>query len=148
MRRLITMSSIIVMFVAGCAGKGDVTLGDLEKQAFEDLRAEIRMAIDDEERETRAIALVDELAEEMESLRLLKKERQDRGRKLNANYDTSRAEFDAFVSSSDAGIRLNQQRILELRKAFIATTTPEEWGQISAARTDAISAAIKSTHSI
>lgn len=148
MRHLITISALLAMLFAGCAGKRDVNPVDVEKQAFDDLRAEIRLAIDDAERETRAIELVDVLADELESLRRLKLERQEQGRKLNANYDTTRSEFDAFVNSSNVAIRLNRQRILEKRGAFIATTTPDEWNQIFDARTDAISAAIKSTQSI
>lgn len=148
MNHPIVCISLLAMLLAGCAGNSDVSLVDVEKQAFDDLRSEIRITIDDTGRETRAIELVDELAKELESLRQLKAERQDQGRRLNAKYDTTRAEFDAFISETSAKIRLNQQRILNLRGAFIATTTAEEWDQIFDARTDAISAAIKSTHSI
>jgi hypothetical protein len=91
---------------------------------------------------------VDEFADELESLRRLKKDMRDRGRELHADYDTTRAEFDAFINASNVEIHLNRQRILETRKAFIATTTPEEWNQIFDTRTDAISAAIDATQSI
>jgi len=148
MRHLVVISSLLAMLFTGCTGNGDVSLVDVEKQAFDDLRSEIRIAIDDPERETRAIALVDELAEELESLRRKKAERQEQGRKLNANYDTTRAEFDAFTNASNVDIRRNQQRILEKRKAFIEITTPEEWNQLFDARTEAIAAAIKSAQSI
>ncbi|MCZ6498211.1 MAG: hypothetical protein O6765_05755 [Gammaproteobacteria bacterium] len=125
-----------------------MNLVDVEKQAFDDLRSEIRIAINDAERETKAITLVDELAEELESLRSLKTKSREQGRRLNANYDTTRAEFDVFISASNVEIRLTQQRILEKRVAFIAITTLEEWNQIFNARTNAISAAIESIQSI
>ncbi len=147
MRTLIVILSILGMLFAGCGSSGDVSLVEVEKQAFDDLRSEIRIAIDDPERETKAIAIVDELAEELESLRNLKSKRREQSRRLNANYDTTRAEFDAFISASNREIRLTQQRILEKRGAFIAITTLEEWEQISDARTDAISAAIQSIQS-
>jgi hypothetical protein len=47
----------------GCASKDDVSPADVEKQAFEDLRSEIRAVIDDPAREGEAIILVDELSE-------------------------------------------------------------------------------------
>jgi len=134
--------------ICGCAGKSDVSPVDVEKQAFEDLRAEIRSAIDDPDRETKVIAMVDEMGEELASLRRLKKQRQTQVKKLNANYDTTRAEFDAFIIESNADIRQKQQRILEKRVAFIEITTPEEWAKISDARTEAISAAFKTAQSI
>lgn len=145
---MLVISSLIAVLFVGCAGQGGMNLVDVEKQAFDDLRSEIRIAINDAERETKAITLVDELAEELESLRSLKTKSREQGRKLNANYDTTRAEFDAFVSASIVEIRLTQQRILEKRVAFIAITTLEEWNQIFNARTNAISAAIESIQSI
>jgi len=145
---MLVISSLLAMLFVGCAGQGGVNLADVEKQAFDDLRSEIRIAINDAERETKAITLVDELSEELESLRSLKTISREQGRILNANYDTTRAEFDAFISASNVDIRLTQQRILEKRVAFIAITTLEEWNQIFNARTNAISAAIESIQSI
>lgn len=148
MRHMLVSSSLLAMLFVGCAGQGGVNLADVEKQAFDDLRSEIRIAINDAERETKAITLVDELSEELESLRSLKTISREQGRRLNANYDTTRAEFDVFISASNVEIRLTQQRILEKRVAFIAITTLEEWNQIFNARTNAISAAIESIQSI
>lgn len=136
------------MLIGGCAGKGDVNPVDVEKQAFDNLRSEIRIAVDDPERETKAIAVVDELAAELESLRRKTAERHEQAKNLNANYDTTRAEFDAFISASNADIRLSQQRILEKRERLIEVTTPEEWDQILDARTEAIDTAFKSTQAI
>lgn len=148
MRHLIVVLSLLAMAIAGCAGKSNVSLVDREKQAFDDLRAEIRSAINDEAREVKAIALVEELAEELKSLRRKRTERRENSRKLHTNYDTTRFEFDAFINSSNVEIRLNQQRILKIRGDFVAITTPEEWTQIFDARTKAINAAIESIQSI
>lgn len=148
MKHLILISSLLAIFLAGCAGNGDTSLVDAEKQAFDDLRSEIRIAIDDPERETKAIALIDELAGELESLARKISDKQEQGRKLNANYDATRAEFDAFTNASNTDIRQNQQRIMEKREALIEITTPEEWNQIFDARTEAIDAAFKSAQSI
>ena len=144
MRHLTVISSLCAILLGACAGKGDVSPVDVEKQAFDDFRSEVRIAIDAPERETRAIALVNELADELESLRRKDAQRQEQGKKLNANYDTTRAEFDTFATASNEDIRLSQQRIVEKRKALIEVTTPEEWDQIADARSEAIDAAFKS----
>lgn len=138
---------LLVFAVSGCAGKNDVSPIDVENQAFEDFRAEIRNAIDDPERETKAIAIVEELREELASLRNKKKGRQNDFKKLNANYDATRAEFDAVLKATNEEILLNQKRIADKRNAFIAVTTPEEMIQITEARTAAISAAIDTLQS-
>ena len=54
---------------AGCGGKDAVAPIEVKKQAFEDLRSEIREVIDDPAREAEAITLVDALAEDLNTLR-------------------------------------------------------------------------------
>ena len=138
---------MLVFAVSGCAGKNDLSPIDVENQAFEDFRTEIRNAIDDPERETKAIAIADGLREELASLRGKKEKRQNEFKTLNANYDTTRAEFDAVIKTTNDEIRMNQKRIFQKRDDFIAITTPEEWIQISEARTEAISAAFATLQS-
>jgi len=134
--------------IAGCAGKNDVTPVEAQKQAFDDLRSEIRIAIDDAERETKAIDIVEQMAVRFVSLRTDREERQAQFKKLNASYDTTRAEFDVFIEESNANIYRNHQQLLENRQALMSITTPEEWTQILDARTAAIDAAFKAYHSI
>ncbi len=45
--KYVLLFAVIVSAIAGCAGKDDVSPVDVEKQAFEDLRSEIREVIDD-----------------------------------------------------------------------------------------------------
>ncbi|MEH6451793.1 MAG: hypothetical protein V7782_02015 [Psychromonas sp.] len=138
MRYLILISSLLIMLSA-CSNSND---DNIEEQAFEDLRAGIRVAITDPTRERAVLTIVDELTEELQLLRHKKAQRQAQTRKLNANYDTTRAEFDAFLTEKHTDIRLSQQRVLEKRSALIATTTPEEWDQILDVRSNSIDAAI------
>ncbi len=67
--KCVLLFAVIVSTIAGCAGKDDVLPVDVEKQAFEDLRSEIREVIDDPAREAEAITLVDALAEDLNTLR-------------------------------------------------------------------------------
>ena len=84
--------AVVISFIAGCAGTYKLSPADVEAQAFEDLRNEIREAIDDPARVVKAIALVDYLADDLESLRETITTRNQRVRQLNADYETTRAD--------------------------------------------------------
>ena len=138
----------IAFSFAGCAGKVAVSPVDVEYQAFEDLRGEIREAIDDSARETEAIALVDALSDELNALRKTISERKRRSRQLNANYDTSRADFEALVEQVSQEEKSNHQQIVEQHRALLAILTPDEWAEISKFHTKAMKATIKSIQAI
>lgn len=139
MRYLLVISSLLIL-LAGCSSSEHE---NVEKEAFESFRTEISTVINDPEREAKALAIVDELVEELQSLRSQKAERLAQSRKLNANYDTTRAEYEAFIHEKNMENRLSQQRVLDNRNALIAVTTPEEWEQLLDVRSNSIKAAIK-----
>ena len=139
---------VFAFVVAGCGGKDAVAPVDVEKQAWEDLRSEVRETISDPGREAEAIKLVDELAEDVTEFREVLTKRHERVRELNSDYDTTRAQFDAFLKQVNTEIQASQQRVSKTHRAFIAATTPEEWSQISKARTKAMTATIKSMQAI
>jgi hypothetical protein len=74
--------------------------------------------------------------------------RTSRIRELNANYDTSRAHFEAFLESIESEVRENRQRVSETHHALLAALTAEERSDIEKLRTKAINAAIKTIQSI
>ncbi len=133
---------------AGCASKDDVSPADVEKQAFEDLRTEIRAVIDDPAREGEAIALVDELSEDLNTLRERIAERRRRVRELNADYDTTRADFEAFFNQVDKEIRSNKRQVSEKQREFLAIMTPDERLAISKTHSKARDAAIRNIQAI
>ena len=139
---------LLLVAIAGCSGKSDVRPESVEDDVLSELRAEIRSAISDPEREASAIAIVDEFAMELASLKRAKMDRQIQFRKLNANYDTTRSEFDAFVRESNDSIYMNQQRVVKQREAFVAITSSEEWAQILDARIKVIDSTFESVQSI
>ena len=134
--------------VSACAGKDDVAPVDVEKQAFEDLREQIRDTIENPAREAEAIKLVTALESDLEALRESVAERKSRARKLNANYDTPREDFEAFFEKQTEEIKANRERVSRTRQALLATVTSEEYDAIEKARTNAMSAAIASIQSI
>jgi thiamine biosynthesis lipoprotein ApbE len=144
----ITLLAAAAVVFAGCGGKDAVAPADVEKQAFEDLRSEIRDVVADSSREAEAIRLVDVLQKDMERLRNSIAARSSRLRELNADYDTTRADFDDFLASIESEVRENRQHVTEAHQALLAATTSEERSRIDKFRTKAINAAINSIQSI
>ncbi|RLA28153.1 MAG: hypothetical protein DRR11_17130 [Gammaproteobacteria bacterium] len=91
---------------------------------------------------------MDELAEDVTEFREVLTKRHERVRELNSDYDTTRAQFDAFLKQVNTEIQASQQRVSKTHRAFIAATTPEEWSQLSKVRTKAMTATIKSMQAI
>jgi len=87
----------IALLIAACGGRGNVAPIDVEKQAFEDLKSQIRETIEDPTKEAEAIRIVGVLEPDIADLRSTVRARKDRVSELNADYDTSRAAFEAFV---------------------------------------------------
>ena len=133
---------------AGCASKDDVSPADVEKQAFEDLRSEIRAVIDDPAREGEAIVLVNELSEDLNALRETIAKRRQRVRELNADYDTTRADFETFFDRVDRQIRWNKRQVSEKHLEYLAIMTPAERSAIAKTHSKARDAAIRNIQAI
>jgi len=137
----------VALFFVACA-KDEVAPVDIEKQAFEDLRTEIREVIDDSAREAEALRLVGVLEEDLAALRSTIAARKARARELNANYDTPRAEFEAFLAGIESEVQDHKQRVSETHRALLANVTAEERSAIAKTHTKAMNAAIKTIQTI
>jgi hypothetical protein len=137
----------IASLVVSCA-KDDVAPVDVEKQAFEDLREEIRDVIDDPAREAEAISLVGVLEDDLAALRTNIAARKIKVRELNANYDTPRAEFDTALAGIEADVRDHKIRVTETNRAFFTNVTVEERSAIAKSHTKAMNAAIQTIQAI
>ena len=137
----------VASFFVACA-KDDVAPADVEKQAFEDLRSEIIEVITDPAREAETIRLVGVLEEDLATLRTNIAARKKRVRELNANYDTPRAEFEAYLAGVEAEVRDHKQRVSEAHRALLASMTAEERSAIAKTHTKAMNASIQTIQSI
>jgi hypothetical protein len=137
----------VASFFIACA-KDDVTPVDEEKQAFEDLRAKIVEAITDPVREAETIRLVGVLEEDLAALRTNRAARKSHVRELNANYDTPRADFEAYLAGVEAEVRDHKQRVSETHRALLASVTAEERSAIAKTHSKAMNAAIKTIQAI
>jgi len=138
----------ISFFVSACAGKDDVVPVDVEKQAFEDLREQIREVVEGPAQEAEAIRLVGELEKDLAALRESVAERRSKARELNANYDTRRADFEAYLEKVGKEIAENRQKVSKTHQALLSTVSAEERDAIAKAHTKAMNAAIASIQAI
>jgi hypothetical protein len=137
----------VASLVVACA-KDEVAPVDVEKQAFEDLRTNIREAITDPTRETEAIRLVGVLQEDLATLRTNIAARKILVSELNADYDTSRADFEAVLAGIETEVRDHKQLVTETHHALLANMTAEERSAIAKVHTKAMNAAIQTIQSI
>jgi len=133
---------------SGCAAKDDVTPVDVEKQAFEDLRTEIVEAITDPVREAETIRLVGVLEEDLATLRTNIAARKSHVRELNANYDTPRADIEAYLAGIEEEVLEHKRRVSETHRALLASVTAEERSAIAKTHTKAMNTAITTIQSI
>lgn len=141
------MYSLVAVFVFGCASD-DIAPVDVESQAFDDLRTEVQAAIADPSRATTAIRIIDQLESDLASLRAGIRERRDSARRLNADYDTTREEFETFLTEVEAEVLENKKRISELNRALFDAVTSEERSAVAKAHTRAMNAAIRTIQTI
>ena len=145
---VVAVFSAFFLLIAGCASKDDVAPVDVEKQAFEDLRDDIRNAVTEPSREAEVIRLVGVLEQDLAILRNSVKARRVRANELNADYDTSRADFEAFLAGVEAEVRDGRRRISKTHRALMAIVTAEERLAIKKNHTKAMNSAIATIQSI
>ncbi len=142
----ILMLAALALVLGGCGN--NVSPAETQAQAFEDLRNEIRDAVDDPTREDEAIELVDTLAADLQKLQEHLSYRSKRARELNSDYDTSRAAFETFFGEVDKHIQDNRKQVAETQRALFAALTPDERSSISKTHGKAMKAAIKTIQAI
>lgn len=138
---------VVASLLVACA-KDEIPPVDVEKQAFEDLRTQLTVSIDDPAREAEAVRLLGELEKDLAVLRNSVAERKAHVRELNADYDTPRADFEAYLARVEAEVRDNKDRVSKTHRAFRATMTAEEGSAIKKTHTSAMNAAIVSLQAI
>ncbi len=138
----------IALVLGGCANKDDVSPAENQAQAFEDLRNEVRDAVDDTTREDEAIELVNALSANLTELQEKISQRAKRTRELNADYDTTRAAFEAYFGEVDQHIQANRKQVTETQRALFEILTPDERSSISGTLSKAMKAAIKTIQAI
>jgi len=137
----------IAVFLAACA-KDDISPVEAEKEAFDDLRTQLQEVIDDSGREQAAIEVVNTLQGDLAALRASIEKRKAKLQRLNADYDTTRSEFETFLAGVEAEVRENQRRVSETHRTLINVVTADELSAVAKAHTRAMNSAIASIQTI
>ena len=137
----------VAILLAACA-KDDISPVEAEKQAFDDLRTQLQEIIDDAGRERAAIDVVNTLESDLAALRASIDRRKASLRQLNANYDTTRSEFETFLAGVEAEVQENRRRVSETHQALINVVTADELSAVARAHTRAMNSAITSIQTI
>lgn len=128
---MIRIIGLITLGMLFACGGSPTSGGDVEKQAFDDMRAEVRRVIDDPEREASVVALVENLEEQYTVLRDTAATRRKALRELNADYDATRGQFAEFLDTHNAQLERSHKAFLESHRALIDATTAEEWSTLA-----------------
>jgi hypothetical protein len=126
------------LLLTACGGKEPVSAMDVEKSAFQDYTAEVRVTVTDESRAEEVLALVEQFEQEFALFRKLIVDQRIEVRALNSNYDTTREDFDAFIASNQEQMQAARDRVTDAHLALIASTTPEEWESLHKSTTEAM----------
>ena len=145
--RVACYTAFFLFLVSACASKDEVAPVDADKQAFEDLRAEIIAVIDDPERAENAVRIVSVLEQDLAGLRERVVARKQRVMALNAGYDTARSEFEAYIEEVNLEILKGKQRAVESRRELSSYMTEDELKAITKSESKAMQNIVKSIQS-
>jgi len=123
-----------ILLVSACSGNPTAP-GDIEKQAFDEMRAEVQDIVDNSEREATLVGLVDQLEADYAELLTRTKSRRHKLRELNANYDASREEFDALLAEVGGQLEQSRRKFTESHRSLVEATTPDDWSAIEKSNT-------------
>lgn len=148
MDRMIKLSGVslvaaaLLLVIVACAGMKK-SPEDKKKEAFDDFRAKVADVIDDPEREGQAIALVTDMQKNFFDVRDANAKTLVEARKLYADYDASREDFEAFIEESVVRVRSQQRDVVDANRQLRTIVTEEEWDAIDKSRSRALMAAVK-----
>ena len=132
---------LLITGLVACAGKdkAEATPDNMTEQ----LRQEILSTVADKDRANKAAALA-------ENLRYIFVDADEQSKKdieafhsLQANYETTDAEFNAFFDGINTRGKERQKRVLDVHEKMKAQLTASEWAKLEDAREDALKVDLK-----
>ena len=139
LRRILLL--LLITGLVACAGKDKVEA--TPDNMTEQLRQEILNTVADKDRANKAAALA-------ENLRYIFVDAHEQSKKdieafhlLQAKYDTTDAEFNAFFDGINARGKERQKRVLAINEEMKAQLTASEWAKLEDVREDALKIDLK-----
>ena len=142
--------AVVALSIAACAttDKEAQAPEDIEQEAFNDLRTEIRETIDDSTRQTTVISHVDELQIEFKSMRSSLVAGKSSVRELFADYDASRESFEELIALHDTTIRSQRKQVGESHRVLVESMTIDEWSALNKSGSKAMNTLLESLQSL
>ncbi len=146
---LLIFLALVALSIAACAttDKETQTPEDIEQEAFNDLRTEVRETIDDSTRQTTVISHIDELETEFKSMRSSLVEGKSNLRTLFADYDASRENFEELIALHNTTMKSQRKQIGESHRVLVESMTVDEWAALNKKGSKAMSTLLKSLQS-
>jgi Flp pilus assembly protein TadD len=147
---LLIFLALVALSIAACAttDKEAQAPEDIEQEAFNDLRTEIRETIDDSTRQTMVISHVDQLQIEFKSMRSSLMEGKSSVRAIFADYDASRENFDELITLHDTTIKSQRKQVGESHRVLVESMTIDEWSALNKSGSKAMNSLLKSLQSL
>lgn len=126
--------------IAGCRAT-ERSPREAAANAFTDLRREIQAEVADPSRRAELLSLTDEFEKLLEEAAVSRSKTETRIAALNANYDSTEAQFVATLAQARESTRVRQERLLEIQSRAKGILTAPEWKNLGKFRTIALEAA-------
>jgi DNA repair ATPase RecN len=136
------------LMLTACSGINSVTPEEKERKASEEFRETIKEVIQGPERQVEILSLAEKYQADFKKLRATVAAQRNELRNLNADYDATREQFQAFIDKYDAEIRAARKGATGSRMAFVRATTAEEWAALKKADAKALKNMVSTTQAI
>lgn len=139
LRRIIWL--LLITSLVACAGKdkAEATPDNMTEQ----LRQEILNTVADKDRANKAAALAESLRYIFVDAHEQLKKDIETYRTLDANFDSTDADFKSYFDSMNARGKERQDRVLAINEAMKSLLTAKEWQQLEDARKKALETDLK-----
>jgi hypothetical protein len=127
--------------MVACAGKDKVEA--TPENMTEQFRQEILKTVTDPERASQAASLAESLKQIFAESDKQYKTDFETFQSINANFDATDAELQAFFDSINSQAKNRQARVLAIHEKMRTLLTAEEWEQLNDAREDALKVDLK-----
>jgi len=132
---------LLITGLAACAGKDKQE--KTPDHVTDQLRQEILKTVTDPERASQAAALAESLKQIFAESDKQYKTDFETFQSINANFDTTDAELQAFFDRINSQAKNRQARVLAIHEKMRTLLTAEEWKQLNDAREDALKVDLK-----
>ena len=139
---------VVALLVTGCGGTDAVAPDPADKVAFDDFREVIVDVVQDSERQAQILSLIDVYQSDFSNLQAAVRMQRTELRRLNADYDASREQFQSYFDKYNAEIRTARKKAMESRAAFVRSTTADEWNALNKADTKTMKQLVSSIQGI